>query len=390
MPMRGSYREERLDNGVVLIVDSYPSALAAVVVGIGVGPLFEPKDKRGYSHLLEHMLFNVSGFDVDKAVESLGGETNAFTHRSMVVLTFQALAEGLGGLIEITSRILTNRKYEEARFEKEKQVVLSEIRMSKEDPSERIGDLGLKSLFGDSPWGEPIGGLPEVVSAATLRDLVEFEETWIKPDNIVVALTGRVGEAEAAKARAELSKLSGEAPRRVVPEMGRGPLTLKETGRGIDGAYYSYAVRLSLDDAYLRLNAAAFHLASGTKSILFETLRDRGLAYSYYVDFDSAGRDGFLQVVVESTNDLEAAREAVRDVLNRSWTPPPYRLRYFAYEWNKNMEVPLNRAYAYVEAKMRGINPAELEAKVQAAVGEGLAAIPRAASYSAEAYLVPE
>ncbi|MGC9118267.1 MAG: M16 family metallopeptidase [Thermoproteus sp.] len=388
--MRSSLREERLDNGVILLVDPYPSALAAVVIGIGVGPLYEPEDRSGYSHLLEHMLFNVPEFDVDRAVEALGGETNAYTHRSSVVLTFQSLADGLGGLIEVAVRVISNRRYEEARFENERRVVLSELRMSRENPSERIGDLGLRALFGDGVWGRPIGGSPEIVSAATLEELLEFKERWMTPDNMVVALAGNVGEADVAKARAEFSKLEGTAPPRRVPEMTRGPLLAKEVNREVDGAYYSFAAKVSLDDAYYRLNAAAFHLASGTKSLLFDSLRNKGLAYSYYVDFDSVGRDGFLQIVVESASDLEAVRSVVKGLLSRAWTPPTYRLRYFAYEWNKSMEVPLNRAYAYVEAKMRGLDPFSIEASVERAIAEGLSALPQAVEYSAEAFILPE
>lgn len=373
-----------------MVVDPYPSALASVVVGIGVGSLFEPEDEAGYSHLLEHMLFYVPGLDVDKAVELLGGESNAFTHRSMVVLTFQSLAEGARGLVEIAAKIVANDEYEEARFEKEKGVVLSEIRMSEENPSERIGDLGMSSLFGDSAWGRPISGSPEVISAATLKELMEFKETWVAPDNLVVALAGGVGEDAVKKAEEEFSRLEGSAPRKAVPEMGRGPLLLKEARKEIDGVYYSYAVRVRLDDAYFRLNAAAFHLASGTKSLLFEELRNRGLAYSYYVDFDCAGRDGFLQVVVESAHDLEAARAVVRDLLRKPWTPPPHRLKYFSYEWRKGMEAPLNRAYAYVEALMRGLDPSSIKDKMEAAVAEGLSALANAVEYDAEAYLTPE
>ncbi len=379
-----------MDNGVVLVVDPYPSALASVVVGIGVGSLFEPKDRAGYSHLLEHMLFNVPGFDVDEAVELLGGESNAYTHRSMIALTFQSLAEGADGLVEIAAKAVANSRYEEDRFEKEKKVVLSEIRMSEENPSERIGDLGISSLFGDSAWGRPIGGSPEVISAATLKDLVEFKEMWTTPDNLVVALVGGINEGVVRRAEEEFSRLEGVAPRKSVPEMGRGPLLLREVRKEIDGVYYSYAVKASLDDAYFKLNAAAFHLASGTKSLLFEELRNKGLAYSYYVDFDCAGRDGFLQVVVESAHDLEAARSVVRDLLRRPWTPPRHRLKYFAYEWRKGMEAPLNRAYAYVEAYMRGLDPSSMRSKMESAVAEGLSALASAVEYEAEAYLVPE
>lgn len=62
-----------LDNGVVIVADPFASPLAAVVVAVGVGSLYEDGDKRGITHLLEHVMFRVPGFDVDEAVESLGG-----------------------------------------------------------------------------------------------------------------------------------------------------------------------------------------------------------------------------------------------------------------------------------------------------------------------------
>ncbi|CCC82638.1 M16 family metallopeptidase [Thermoproteus tenax] len=387
MQTRGSLAVERLDNGVLVVIDRYASSLASLVVGIGVGPLFEESDEKGYSHLMEHMLFNVSGFDVDRAVESLGAETNAYTHRLQVVLTFQSLAESAGGLAEIAARMLTNRRYDEDRFEKEKRVVLSEIRMSKEDPSERIGDLGLLSLFGETDWGLPIDGDPHVISTAELRDLEEFMEKWIAPNNIIVAAAGGFSLEEVERVKAEFSKLSSPSQHKTVPPMGRGKLFAEEVRDDIDGVYYSYAAKLTLDNAYIRLSAAAFHLASGTKSILFDELRNRGLAYSYYVDFDAVGGDGFIQIVVESAHELEAVREVVRRILRTKWVPPQHRLKYFEYEWRKTMEIPLNRAYAYVEAIARGIEPESLGQVMSKAVQEGLARIPDAVEYEAEAVL---
>nr|KJR74013.1 MAG: peptidase M16 [Thermoproteus sp. AZ2] len=387
--MRGSFKSEVLDNGVLLLVDTYPSSLASIAIGIRVGPLYEREEERGYSHLLEHAMFNVPGFDVDRAVESLGGETNAYTHRDLVVLTFQALAESFEGLAEAALRVLTNRSYEEDRFEREKRVVLSEIRTKREDPGERIGDLGLRALFGEGAWGAPIEGYPEVVGAASVRDIVEFEERWIRPNRLIVAATGGVGRSGVERLRAMLSALEGEAPEGDPPPMAKGPGHVEELDESISGIYYSYAVKVTTRQPYLKLNAAAFHLASGTKSLLFRELRERGLAYSYYVDFDSMGDEGFLQVVVESANDLEGVRRVVKRLLHSPEDVPEYRLRYFEYDWNKNMENPLSRAYAYVEAVNKGIDPANLEQLVRGAVAEGVEPLAFSVEYAAEAVLRP-
>jgi len=382
---------ERLGNGVVLVLDGFESPTAAVVVAVGVGSLYEEKQQRGITHLLEHMLFRVPGFDVDEAVEALGGSNNAYTQRDLLAVVLEGVSESAPGLVELAYRLYANEQYREEDLQREKDVVLSELRQAREDPSTRVGELALRALFGDSDWGDPIGGTPETVSAISLQDLLEFKRRWFMPDNTVVVLSGGFGE-EAARRAAELfSKLEGRSPPRRRPTAAAGPGRIVEE-REVDGVYYAKALRLSADDpaaVYALLYGAAFHLETGTKSILFHVLRTGGVAYSYYVDYDVVGDTGYLEVVVESARSLEEARRAVEEAL-KPREPPPYRLRFFEYVWRLEWRSAVNRAVAVAEYLAKGGRPEAAAEAFRKAAERGTAWMPPYVAGEAEATVLSE
>jgi len=382
---------ERLGNGVVLVLDGFESPTAAVVVAVGVGSLYEERRQRGITHLLEHMLFRVPGFDVDEAVEALGGSNNAYTQRDLLAVVLEGVSESAPGLVELAYRLYANEQYREEDLQREKDVVLSELRQAREDPSTRVGELALRALFGDSDWGDPIGGTPETVSAISLQELLEFKRRWFTPDNTVVVLSGGFGE-EAARRAAELfSKLEGRSPPRRRPTAAAGPGRIVEE-REVDGVYYAKALRLSADDpaaVYALLYGAAFHLETGTKSILFHALRTGGVAYSYYVDYDVVGDTGYLEVVVESARSLEEARRAVAEAL-KPREPPPYRLRFFEYVWRLEWRSAVNRAVAVAEYLAKGGRPEAAAEAFRKAAERGTAWMPPYVAGEAEAAVLPE
>ncbi|WP_148682370.1 M16 family metallopeptidase [Pyrobaculum neutrophilum] len=378
-----------LDNGVRLVLDRFAAPTAAVVVGVGVGSLFEERGRRGITHLLEHMLFRVPGFDVDEAVESLGGSNNAYTERDVLLLVLEGVSESAAGLVELAFRLYANERFDEADLERERDVVLSELRQVREDPSDWVGELGVRALFGDSDWGDPVGGTPEAVESISLGDLLEFKRRWFTPGNTFVVLSGGFGEEAVAKAVELFGGLEGEAPPRPRPTAGSGPGRIVER-REVDGVYYARAVRVAVGDpaaAFAALHGAAFHLESGTKSVLFNLLRTPGIAYSYYVDYDVVGDVAYLEVVVESARSLEEARRAVSEAL-KPRSPPPYRLRYFDYVWRVAWRSPANRAVSIGEYVAKGGRPEDAEAAFRrAAEGGTLWVTPLA---EAEAVVGPE
>ncbi len=360
-----------LDNGLTIALDRFPHSLASVAFLVGVGSLYE--EEKGLTHLLEHMLFRMPNFDVDAAVEALGGENNAFTYRDALVVVIQSLAESSREAVELAYRIYNNRKFE--NLEKERAVVLSELRQSSEDPAERVGELAVKALFGDSDWGTPVGGLPDVVEGVEMSQLLSHRDKWFTPDNTIVALSGGFGE-EAVKRVVELfSRLEGSAPVKKKPSVSTGVSPLVEY-REVDGVYYAYAVQVPVENSaetFVNLAAASFHLADGTKSILFHLLRDYGVSYSYHVDFDVVGDVAYLSIVVESAVGLPEARKVVREAL-KPREPPQYRLNYFRYLWSRRE--PSARVLTTLEYLNKGGNPAELDDEIWRAVGGGIREFP--------------
>jgi len=380
---------ERLGNGVVLVLDGFESPTAAVVVAVGLGSLYEERRQRGITHLLEHMLFRVPGFDVDEAVEALGGSNNAYTQRDLLAVVLEGVSESAPGLVELAYRLYVNEQYREEDLQREKDVVLSELRQAREDPSARVGELALRALFGDSDWGDPVGGTPETVSAISLQDLLEFKRRWFTPDNTVVVLSGGFGE-EAARRAAELfGKLEGESPPRRRPAAAAGPRRIVEE-REVDGVYYAKALRLSAEDPaemYALLYGAAFHLGTGTKSILFHLLRTEGVAYSYYVDYDVVEDTAYLEVVVESARSLEEARRAVEEAL-KPREPPPYRLRFYDYVWRVEWRNAASRALTVADYVAKGGRPEAIEEAFRRAAERGTAWIRPHVVGEAEAVLI--
>ncbi|MFN3804158.1 MAG: M16 family metallopeptidase [Pyrobaculum sp.] len=378
-----------MKNGVVLYVDRFPSHLASVAVLVGVGPLYEEKERRGATHLLEHMLFHIPNFDIDAAVETLGGEANAFTYRDALVIIIETLAESARGAVELAYRIYTNSNFHVGDLEKEKAIVLSELRQSREDPAERVAELAVGALFGDSDWGAPVGGRPEAIEAIELEDLLSHKERWFTPDNTIVALSGGVDEGAIKTAVELFGKLEGVAPGKKKPTASRGPPRVVER-RDVDGVYYAYAAEVQTDrpvDTYIQLAAASFHLGDGAKSILFQLLRNRGISYSYHVEFDVVGDTAYILTAVESATGLQEAREAVLEAL-RPREPPQYRLTFFKYLWSRRS--PSTRALEAAEFLNKGGDPAQLDASMWRAVQEGTLWLMPKIRRSVEAIIAPE
>jgi predicted Zn-dependent peptidase len=205
----------------------------------------------------------------------------------------------------------------------------------------------------------------------------------------VVVLSGGFGE-EAVKCAAELfSKLEGRSPPRRRPTAAAGPRRIVEE-REVDGVYYAKALRLSADDpaaVYALLYGAAFHLETGTKSILFHLLRTEGVAYSYYVDYDVVEDTAYLEVAVESARSLEEARRAVEEAL-KPREPPPYRLKFYDYVWRVEWRNAASRALTVADYVAKGGRPKGIEEAFRRAAEKGTAWIRPHMVDEAEAALI--
>ncbi|GGP21390.1 peptidase M16 [Thermocladium modestius] len=356
-----------LDNGVEISIDRAESRVTAIAVGVGVGSIYEEPHMRGISHLLEHMMFKsnkwISGEELDMTIEGLGGMANAFTGRDYTIYVFEVLSESAPSLIDVICKMMLNDKYSEDEFLSERDVVLSEIQLRDENPSSRIWDLGTQALFGRSDLGDPVTGYHETIGSVTLRDLVEHKARNYVGGNIKVAMVGNVGDEAVNAARACFSKIEPGRPDRKKPSMG-SPRDVIERGRG-DGAYISFSLAMDNEDprsTYLRLALMEFQLSDGASSILFRNLRNKGLAYSFDVDWELFPGIAYMQAVVEAVEPdkldsvlgqlrsaiLEAHEFVGEDYLRR-------RRKYLEYVSASSLRNMFDRAYADSYFMLKGL-----------------------------------
>ncbi len=277
---------EVLENGLRIIVDKRPLHSVGIALAVGVGSIYEDRRKRGISHIAEHVVFRAFP-NVDLLIEGLGGMSDAYTERTLTMFLFEVIPENVGKLVRLIDAMFKRRASEED-FERERRVVLSELKMRLDDPGTFIYDLGFKALFGDSDYGDPVIGFEETVKSITFEDVIRFIEDYYTPDNMTLTIVGPVRDEDVRLIKEVLSKWEGKRRPLKRPEYGSGVDELV-VRRSSDSVYAAYAwcVPLNGKSLYeLAVMAALleFHLVTGLGSILTNRLRTSGV--SYYVDLE--------------------------------------------------------------------------------------------------------
>jgi predicted Zn-dependent peptidase len=317
------YERVTLANGVRVLVKDMPEARSAsIAVYVGVGSRAETKLNAGTSHFLEHMVFKgtatrPSASEISQQIEGVGGSANASTDKEATVFSSFVPARHYLLALDIVADMVRAPLLRESDVESERNVIVEEIRMYRDQAQDRVHTLIDELLYPNHPLGWEIAGRQAVVLGLTAPGLREFMEAHYAPERIVVAIAGRIDEAEAVAA---VQSRFGDLPTRrpikakVAPRAGRTRTrTLAKRGEqahvciGWRGVPQLHPDKFAID----MLNAV---LGEGMSSRLFLELREkRALAYdahSYISNYSDAGH-----VVVYAGIAPTRAREAVAAVL---------------------------------------------------------------------------
>ncbi len=162
------YRKFVLDNGLRIVTEKIP-ACKSVTIGIwvNVGSRDERPGEEGLSHFLEHMFFqgtrSRSPTQISREIDALGGELNAFTTRETTTFYVKVLDQHLEPALSLLSDLFPHSRFDQREVEKEKQVVLEEIRMVQDDPEDYVQDLHALQTFRNHPLGRPILGFEKTI-----------------------------------------------------------------------------------------------------------------------------------------------------------------------------------------------------------------------------------
>ena len=318
----GNIQQAVLHNGLVVITEPMEH-VHSVSVGIWLrsGSRREPANLNGISHFIEHMVFKGttrrSAEDIAREVDSVGGMLDAFTSKEMVCFNTRVLDEHLPKAFDVLSDMVLDPKFAEDEIEREKSVILEEIRMTQDNPEDLVHELFTQNFWAPHALGKPILGTPETVSSFSREALGDWFDDWYAPDNMVITAAGHLTHqqlldlVEPRWANRKPSKASIIDPK---PQPA-SHVTLR-TKSELEQVHICLGVPALPMTDQRRFAVAVLNnvLGGGMSSRLFQNIRERqGLAYSIFSELSSYRDTGTLSVYAGTS--LDTASQLVSSVL---------------------------------------------------------------------------
>jgi predicted Zn-dependent peptidase len=304
------YQKTVLDNGIRVITEKIPY-LRSVSIGVWVmiGSRDEQPDENGISHFIEHLLFKGTekrtAFDIAKQIDSVGGTLNAFTGREYTCFYAKVIDQNLPLAIDLLSDIFLNSVMDVKDVEKERMVILQEIKMVEDTPDDYVHDLFNRVCWGDHPLGFPIYGNSELVQSFQRDQLFRFFKENYPPDRIIVCAAGNLKHQEVVD---RIDETFGKIPRSDKARVRSKPDPISTTNvwkRDLEQVHFCLGTRGLQYNHSLRFTSYVLNtiLGGGMSSRLFQEIREnRGLAYSVY-SYLPTYIDTGLMVVYAGTNE---------------------------------------------------------------------------------------
>jgi len=306
---------------------------ASVGVWVGVGSRDEAPTLSGASHFLEHLLFkgttSRSAMDISVALDSVGGEFNAFTAKEYTCFHARVLDEDLPLAIDVLGDMLTASTITADDVEAERTVILDEIAMHDDDPEDVAHNLLAAQAWGDTPLGRPVGGTEASITALTRAQISRFYRSRYRPEQMVVAVAGNLDHSAVVRAvRTAFSRhgfLDDPSRRPAPPRRARQQRRTQAGETGVDRPFEQVHLLLGCpglvrtDPQRYALGVLTAALGGGTSSRLFQEVREkRGLAYSVYAFGTHYADSGLVGVAAGCLPDrVDELLAVVRDELAR-------------------------------------------------------------------------
>ncbi len=314
------YQKTTLDNGVRILSEEIPHVRSvAVGIWVNVGSRDEQDENNGISHLIEHMMFKGtekrSPKDIAEELDAVGGQLNAFTTKEYTCYHAKVLDEHIDLAIDLLTDMLFNSKFNEEDLEREKNVIIEEIKMYEDAPDELVHDIFTGTLWHGHPLGRPIIGSAEIVNSFSRKDLVDYYRKHYIPNNMVISLAGNIKHQQAVEKLTPIfEKLKAGEQRRVsTPPKGISNLNCQNKGtEQVHMVIGTPGYQLDHRDVYT-VQLMNTVLGGGLSSRLFQEIREqRGLVYSVYSYHSSYHDSGLFAVYAGlSKNNVNQAMELI-------------------------------------------------------------------------------
>jgi predicted Zn-dependent peptidase len=310
-----------------------------VGIWVNVGSRDEAPATAGASHFLEHLLFkgttSRTALEISSSIESVGGEMNAFTSKEYTCFYARTIDTDLPMAIDVVSDLITSSIVTALDVDAERKVVLEEIAMRDDDPSDLVHDLFSDTYYGDTPIGRPILGTVQSISEMSRNTVFNYYKKKYLPQDLVVAVAGNikhkrvVAMVEEALSRDNFLDVTGapvlrpNTPIKNVKQQSVGLLYKKSEQAHM---FYGMEGVARADERRFAMGVLSAALGGGMSSRLFQEIREkRGLAYSVYSyaqQFAGSGLLGFYAGCNPSkaVEVVEIIRSVLSDVSDNGMT----------------------------------------------------------------------
>ena len=327
-------------SGLRIVTEEVPSVRSAAVgIWVNVGSRDEAPATAGASHFLEHLLFkgttSRTALEISSSIESVGGEMNAFTSKEYTCFYARVIDTDLPMAIDVVSDLITSSIVTALDVDAERKVVLEEIAMRDDDPSDLVHDLFSDTYYGDTAIGRPILGTIDSIKGMSRNTVFNYYKKKYLPQDLVVAVAGNikhkrvVAMVEEALSRDNfLDGLGAPVLRPNTPVKNSKQQSVGLLYKKSEQAHMFYGMEgvARADDRRFAMGVLSAALGGGMSSRLFQEIREkRGLAYSVYAyaqQFAGSGVLGFYAGCnpTKAIEVVEIIRSVLSDVADNGMT----------------------------------------------------------------------
>ncbi|MGH4119922.1 M16 family metallopeptidase [Clostridium sp.] len=321
------YNLFKLNNGLRVVVENI-EYVNSVSVGLWVenGSRNENVINSGISHFIEHMFFKGTSSrtakQISEAVEDVGGQLNAFTGKEATCFYIKALDTHLELSLDILSDMLFNSNFSEDEIEKEKGVIVEEIKMSEDSPEDVLIDLHTKAIWDTDSISLPILGTSDTVGSFSRKTILDYIDAHYEPENLVISIAGKFDMKNIEKL---LEKYFGDwncksknITKYSSPKLFNQHFFRKKDIEQLHISLGMPGVETGNDDTYALILLSNI-LGGGASSKLFQKVREElGVCYSIYSYISAFKNTGVVSIYAGvNPNQAKVAIDAIQDEVTK-------------------------------------------------------------------------
>jgi predicted Zn-dependent peptidase len=327
-------------SGLRIVTEEVPSVRSAAVgIWVNVGSRDEAPATAGASHFLEHLLFkgttSRTALEISSSIESVGGEMNAFTSKEYTCFYARVIDTDLPMAINVISDLITSSIVTALDVDAERKVVLEEIAMRDDDPSDLVHDLFSDTYYGDTAIGRPILGTVDSIKGMSRNTVFNYYKKKYLPQDLVVAVAGNIKHKRVVAMVEEALSRDNFLDVLAAPVI-RPNTYIKNSKQQSVGLMYKKSEQAHMfygmegvaraDERRFAMGVLSAALGGGMSSRLFQEIREkRGLAYSVYAyaqQFAGSGVLGFYAGCnpTKAVEVVEIIRSVLADVADNGMT----------------------------------------------------------------------